>query len=214
MVEEKIYHDAGATTSQNLRRGELLRLIREAGREPVERDTLYRPVERVGERVHGPGLIQSMRRDLDVLNRTPEMIVLRERPHPVVSALFVGFALLMLVAPFMNPQVLRRPMELVGLAASVLFFSGLAVFWGVQSTLTVNLAAGTLRVRDVANVHRETIYPISDIEQVFVRKRAWLKRELHLQLASRKKKRLTLFSDYSSLPEQATMLNGFMRKTT
>jgi aminodeoxyfutalosine synthase len=47
VVEEKIYHDAGATTSQRLRRGELLRLIREAGREPVERDTLYRPVERV-----------------------------------------------------------------------------------------------------------------------------------------------------------------------
>src|SRR5580692_10160072 len=46
VIEEKIYHDAGATTSQNLRRGELLRLIREAGREPIERDTLYRPVER------------------------------------------------------------------------------------------------------------------------------------------------------------------------
>ena len=46
MVEEKIYHDAGATTSQSLRRGELLRLIRKAGREPVERDTLYRPVKR------------------------------------------------------------------------------------------------------------------------------------------------------------------------
>ncbi|MBI3281215.1 MAG: aminofutalosine synthase MqnE [Acidobacteria bacterium] len=46
VVEEKIYHDAGATTSQSLRRGELLRLIREAGREPVERDTLYRPVRR------------------------------------------------------------------------------------------------------------------------------------------------------------------------
>jgi aminodeoxyfutalosine synthase len=48
VVEEKIYHDAGATTSQSLRRGELLRLIREAGREPVERDTLYRPVARGG----------------------------------------------------------------------------------------------------------------------------------------------------------------------
>src|ERR1041385_9263356 len=46
VVEEKIYHDAGATTSQNLRRNELLRLIREAGREPVERDTLYRAVQR------------------------------------------------------------------------------------------------------------------------------------------------------------------------
>jgi aminodeoxyfutalosine synthase len=46
VVEEKIYHDAGATTSQSMRRGELLRLITEAGRVPYERDTLYRPVER------------------------------------------------------------------------------------------------------------------------------------------------------------------------
>ncbi len=46
VVEERIYHDAGATTSQGLRRTELLRLIREAGREPVERDTAYRPVQR------------------------------------------------------------------------------------------------------------------------------------------------------------------------
>ncbi len=46
VVEEKIYHDAGAETSQGLRRNELLRLIREAGREPVERDTEYNRVER------------------------------------------------------------------------------------------------------------------------------------------------------------------------
>src|SRR3954467_12147627 len=46
VVEEKIYHDAGATTPQGMRCGELERLIREAGREPVERDTLYRPVKR------------------------------------------------------------------------------------------------------------------------------------------------------------------------
>jgi aminodeoxyfutalosine synthase len=46
VVEEKIYHEAGATTSQSMRRGELLRLIRLAGRTPVERDTLYRPVTR------------------------------------------------------------------------------------------------------------------------------------------------------------------------
>jgi aminodeoxyfutalosine synthase len=46
IIEEKIYHDAGATTSQGMRRGELLSLIRKAGREPFERDTLYRPVTR------------------------------------------------------------------------------------------------------------------------------------------------------------------------
>jgi len=46
VVEERICHDAGATTTQGLRRAELLQLIRKAGREPVERGTLYRPVQR------------------------------------------------------------------------------------------------------------------------------------------------------------------------
>jgi len=46
VVEEKIYHDAGAKTPQTLTRQQLIRLIREAGCEPFERDTLYRPVSR------------------------------------------------------------------------------------------------------------------------------------------------------------------------
>jgi len=46
VIEEKIYHDAGAETPQGMRRQELVRLITEAGREPIERDTLYRPVTR------------------------------------------------------------------------------------------------------------------------------------------------------------------------
>ena len=43
--EEKIYHDAGAQTPQALTRAQLERFIRDAGREPVERDTIYRVVE-------------------------------------------------------------------------------------------------------------------------------------------------------------------------
>ena len=46
VIEEKIYHDAGATTPQGMRRQDLVRLITEAGRIPVERDTLYRAVTR------------------------------------------------------------------------------------------------------------------------------------------------------------------------
>jgi aminodeoxyfutalosine synthase len=46
VVEEKIYHDAGATTPEFMTRAELERLIRAAGRVPVERDTLYNPVDR------------------------------------------------------------------------------------------------------------------------------------------------------------------------
>jgi len=49
VVEEKIYHDAGATTPQGMRRQDLVRLITEAGREPFERDTLYRAVTRTEE---------------------------------------------------------------------------------------------------------------------------------------------------------------------
>lgn len=43
---ELIYHDAGATTPEVLGVDDIRRLIVEAGREPVERDTLYRRVER------------------------------------------------------------------------------------------------------------------------------------------------------------------------
>ena len=46
VVEERIYHDAGATTPQAVAREELVQWIRDAGREPVERDTLYRVVGR------------------------------------------------------------------------------------------------------------------------------------------------------------------------
>jgi aminodeoxyfutalosine synthase len=44
VVEEKIYHMAGAGTSQQLTRPELERIVREAGFSPVERDTLYNPI--------------------------------------------------------------------------------------------------------------------------------------------------------------------------
>lgn len=46
VVEEKIVHMAGAQTPLGLTRAKIEHLIREAGRDPIERDTLYRPVER------------------------------------------------------------------------------------------------------------------------------------------------------------------------
>ena len=49
VVHELIYHDAGAKTPEGLTVPQLHRLIREAGREPVERDTLYRQVLRDGQ---------------------------------------------------------------------------------------------------------------------------------------------------------------------
>ena len=49
VVQEKIYHMAGAKTPHELTVNDIRRLIREAGREPVERDTLYREVTRQGD---------------------------------------------------------------------------------------------------------------------------------------------------------------------
>jgi aminodeoxyfutalosine synthase len=46
VVHEKIYHDAGSESPQELSVEEIRRLIVEAGRVPVERDTLYREVLR------------------------------------------------------------------------------------------------------------------------------------------------------------------------
>jgi aminodeoxyfutalosine synthase len=43
---ELIYHDAGATTPELLTTEQIRQLIIEAGREPIERDTLYRRIVR------------------------------------------------------------------------------------------------------------------------------------------------------------------------
>jgi len=44
VVEETIYHMAGAETDQHITRPELERIVREAGFTPVQRDTLYNPL--------------------------------------------------------------------------------------------------------------------------------------------------------------------------
>ena len=46
VVREKIYHEAGAHTPQSIPLDELVRLIRGAGKVPVERDSLYRELRR------------------------------------------------------------------------------------------------------------------------------------------------------------------------
>ena len=63
VVHEKIYHEAGAETPQEVTVAEIRRLITEAGRVPIERDTLYREIKRAegrwtaGDRIKTPGLV-------------------------------------------------------------------------------------------------------------------------------------------------------------
>ncbi len=46
--EEKIYHMAGAPTPESMTPGEIERLVRAAGRHPVQRDTLYNVIQPTG----------------------------------------------------------------------------------------------------------------------------------------------------------------------
>ncbi|MGH2922004.1 MAG: aminofutalosine synthase MqnE, partial [Gaiellaceae bacterium] len=46
VVREEIFHAAGAKTETEQKIEELVRVVREAGRTPVQRDTLYREVRR------------------------------------------------------------------------------------------------------------------------------------------------------------------------
>ncbi|MDW7710512.1 MAG: aminofutalosine synthase MqnE [Deferrisomatales bacterium] len=55
VVEERIAHDAGATSRGAMGRDDLVALIHEAGKVAVERDTLYRAVTRDGGRDGGRG---------------------------------------------------------------------------------------------------------------------------------------------------------------
>ena len=56
--EEKIYHMAGARTPEAMTTGAIRRLIRAAGREPVERDTLYNVVTGPEAPDEAPALVQ------------------------------------------------------------------------------------------------------------------------------------------------------------
>jgi aminodeoxyfutalosine synthase len=54
VLTEEIYHRAGSTSPQRIGRQQLVALIEEAGRVPVERDTLYNAVEAVPRRPPDP----------------------------------------------------------------------------------------------------------------------------------------------------------------
>src|SRR5207237_8968561 len=51
IIEERIIHGAGTPTNPGMTRDQIEKLIRDAGRTPVERDTLYNPIQRVSELV-------------------------------------------------------------------------------------------------------------------------------------------------------------------
>jgi aminodeoxyfutalosine synthase len=66
--EEKIYHMAGAETPQAMTSEEIVRIIREAGRTPVERDTLYNVIAEGDALVSDKPFRRQVRRSLEVVS--------------------------------------------------------------------------------------------------------------------------------------------------
>jgi aminodeoxyfutalosine synthase len=65
--EERIYHMAGADTPQTLNPEEIVRIIVNAGRVPVERDTLYNVIAEGEALVSGKPFRRTVHRSLEVL---------------------------------------------------------------------------------------------------------------------------------------------------
>ena len=49
IIEEHIFHSAGATSPQLQTEAEMIKAIREAGRTPVQRNTFYEPIKVWGD---------------------------------------------------------------------------------------------------------------------------------------------------------------------
>src|SRR4029450_11993367 len=86
--EERIYHMAGAETPQVMSPAEIIRIIRNAGRTPVERDTLYNVV------AEGAALASDkpFRRDVRRAT-TPRAAVPRWQPDALYNVVPEGAAL-------------------------------------------------------------------------------------------------------------------------
>jgi len=66
--EEKIYHMAGAETPQVMTPAEIVRLIQHAGREPIERDTLYNVIAEGAALASAKPFRREIRKSLEIVS--------------------------------------------------------------------------------------------------------------------------------------------------
>jgi aminodeoxyfutalosine synthase len=87
VVFERVYHEAGAATPMWLSYDEIVALIRGAGKEPVERDSLYRPVRTFEDWVPGSAPARPQGPEGPTFRLAPRPPARgRRRPLPVVGA--------------------------------------------------------------------------------------------------------------------------------
>jgi hypothetical protein len=153
----------------------------------------------------------AIRHRLDVLEDSKEKIVLRERPHRGLGAIFCLCGLSML-----SLLVWRKPQPGQGVLLTVMVGFGLAflsfgVFCLVESTIGVTLESRELWIRRrIGWLKSDKRYPVEDVKRVFTRS-SGKGSGLGVELAPGRKKNLTFFTEYADPAEQAGKLNHFIR---
>jgi hypothetical protein len=153
----------------------------------------------------------NVRLRLDVLEDSKEKVVLRERPHLFLGAVFclcgiTLLALLALGAPRPGQGGLLTLIVCAGLG-----FLSFGVFCLVQSTITVALDSGELWIRRrIGFLTFDKRYPVREVSRVFGRSSS-KGSGLNVELVSGQKRNLTLFTEYADPAEQAGKLNHMIR---
>ncbi len=151
-----------------------------------------------------------MIRDLRILERTGDLIVIREERRSGIGEILVAVIVLLL---FVYAEGLAggdvRAGVTVGIALVLLCLS--FVRGRIESTFTVRRNRSLQIRRRFRNRSREGEYRLAEIVRFSVRKEGIAVRGLTFELASGERKRMTLFSHRgSSLELAAGMLNEFI----
>lgn len=93
---EKIAHDAGAITPMTLTKDRLIKIIKDAGKIPVERDVFYNPIEIYSEKVIGkipyinsiPYYEKLEKRDYRLLSASPRRLGMLAKNEKIDAGLF------------------------------------------------------------------------------------------------------------------------------
>jgi len=149
-----------------------------------------------------------LRDQLEIIEQTKDRFVVQEVPHNIIGSGFVFLGIVMAVAAIRQRSDQIGGKLLVGLAC--FWILGLGLRGLVRSTISIDRKSGILLVRRrFLGIDLERQYGAQNIERAFERKT--LKgNSLRLELVGGRKKSLTLFTEYTSLAEQAGTLNHFI----
>ena len=145
---------------------------------------------------------------LSLIENTPEKLVMAEQPHYVYSAFFSVSGLLIFGIALSRRMLSERKAPFLFFMAFCFVTVGL---WGaVRSTFTLSSHPARFRIlRQLGWLRVSREYRMEEIRRVY----EWSSIRgslLRIELASGRKRNLTLWADHLNLNGQAALLNQFM----